>query len=45
MPKLSADEALYQLIEPEPEKRTAAAKVQIDWLVDFIDRWEKAEDR
>jgi hypothetical protein len=41
VPKLGADEALYHLIEPEPEKRTAKAKRQIDWLIDFIQRWEK----
>ena len=42
VPHLSADEALYELIEPEPEKRTPEAKVQIDWLVDFINRWERS---
>lgn len=44
VPPLSADEAIYQLVEPEPEKRSALVKLQIDWLVDFINRWEKTDD-
>ena len=45
VPRLSADEALYDLIDEPPAKRSDALKAQIDWLVDFIDRWEKTDDR
>jgi hypothetical protein len=44
VPKLSADEALDQILRDEPEvERPEWLDAQITWLCDFIDRWEIAE--
>lgn len=42
-PALSADEALWELIQDPPEDRSPALKAQIDWLVDFCNRWDAAQ--
>lgn len=44
---LSADEMLYELAEkhPEPDERSDTVKAQINWLVDFCERWEELMKR
>jgi hypothetical protein len=31
-----------ELITPEPAERSPELIAQIDWLIDFIDRWDAA---
>jgi hypothetical protein len=43
VPPISADEALWELIEDPPFERPPALKAQIDWLIDFCNRWDAAQ--
>ena len=44
VPPISADEAAMELCEAPPADRSPSLQAQIDWLMDFISRWEKASD-
>jgi hypothetical protein len=42
LPDMSADELIAALCADESVERPAEVNAQIDWLMDFIDRWEAA---
>lgn len=43
VPKISADEACCEIEgDMHPRTRSPALQAQIEWLTDFIDRWEEA---
>ena len=44
VPKISADEAICKIQgNTNPSGRSQKLQAQINWLVDFCDRWEKIE--